>query len=422
MAEDHALRHLLNDEIHGRAGHPVKAPARVVYLAYVVTESDPDPLSSISALCDFYKSIRPQDGALHYAMETPVGYFRYERHGEFYRFSIVLAKNVSEKLLSELLPEHWLENLPGNRLVAINTNVLSKSAKPPSLNFIIKYFGHEDVAASAVSQRNATIWTDFRIGKDGFTRMLVRDYGLSPIRLGRILRRLHEIETYRMMALLTLPLARELQKQIGEREKLLSATINKMLVAGSAEDDAALLTQLSSIAGDVEDMSNRSNYRFSAARAYTALVRKRVEELAEERVLNYQRIGVFLDRRFGPAMATCSAVYDRISSLAQRSERASNLLRTRVDIALEGQNQKLLKSMDTRVKQQVMLQQTVEGLSVVAISYYVVAMLTKFFEYTEKLFDVAPKYLLLISWMLIPIVVLLVWFGLRRLRRRINEY
>jgi len=125
---------------------------------------------------------------------------------------------------------------------------------------------------------------------------------------------------------------------------------------------------------------------------------------------------VFLDRRFSPAMATCQAVSDRIRSLAERSERASNLLRTRVDIALEAQNQQVLKSMEKRGLQQLRLQQTVEGLSVVAISYYLIGIFAKLIE---GFGDYAKTDTKLVSLLSIPVIVFLVWYGVRRLRKKI---
>ncbi|MCX7350832.1 MAG: DUF3422 family protein, partial [Alphaproteobacteria bacterium] len=182
------------------------------------------------------------------------------------------------------------------------------------------------------------------------------------------------------------------------------------------QEDAELLTGLSRIARDVEEISSRTSYRFSAARAYSALVDKRIAELGEEKMMSFQRIGVFLDRRFTPAMATCQAVSERIRSLAERSERASNLLRTRVEVALEAQNQQVLKSMEKRSHQQLRLQETVEGLSVVAISYYLIGILSKLIEGFGSYAHVETK---LLSIVIIPIVVFLVWYGIRRLRKHI---
>jgi len=417
--QDHELRHVLNDEIHGRPGLAVMAPARITHLAFTLPPGGGDPLAQVVKLCDAFGVKPPQEGARHHSADLASALFKYERHGEFYRISVTAQNTRSKQEAIALLPLGWIDDLPGKRLVAIHTEVMSKDMKAPTAANLKKYFGHDDLAGSLVSQGRATVWTDFKIGEDGYTRMLVHDQGLTPLSLGRVSRRIHEIETYRMMALLAFPLAQELQGKLGALEKSLAQTIEGMLSAQTVEDDAALLTRLSTTARDVEEISNRSSFRFAAARAYTALVDKRVAELGEDRVANCQRIGVFLDRRFSPAMDTCLAVAARIADLARRSERASNLLRTRVDIALEGQNQLLLRSMESRARQQLMLQETVEGISVVAITYYLFNIVAKFaggaagyFLGSETKFP---------DWVLVPVILLLVWWGIRRLRHRIKN-
>ena len=417
--QDHELRHILNDEIHGRPGLAVIAPARITHLAFTLAPGEGDPLQQVSKLCDAFGVKPPQDGARHHSAELASVLFKYERHGEFYRISVTAQNTRGKQEAISLLPMGWIDELPGKRLVAIHTEIMSKDMKAPTTAFLKKYFGHDDLAGSQVSHGRATIWTDFKIGNEGYTRMLVHDHGLTPLSLGRVSRRIHEIETYRMMALLAFLLAQGLQARLGPLEKSLAQTVEDMLSAQNVEDDAALLKRLSITARDVEEISNSSSFRFAAARAYTALVTKRVAELDEERVVNSQRIGVFLDRRFSPAMNTCLAVADRISDLAKRSERASNLLRTRVDIALEGQNQQLLRSMESRARQQLMLQETVEGISVVAISYYLIGIVSKFVGSLGQQFG-TPDFKVA-DWILVPLVVLAVWLGVRHIKNRIRK-
>ena len=417
IMRDHELRLILNDELHGRPGLPVSAPARLTHLAFTIAEGDTDPLANVKQLCDALGLKPPAKGAAHHSVAIDNGLFKYERHGEFYQMSVIVADNGARSEAIAALPMGWVDELPGKRLVAIHTHIRVKAAKPPAPAELIDLFGHDDIACSLVSQGGATIWTDFRIGADGYTRMLVHDHGLSPLRLGRVTRRLHEIETYRMMALLAFPLARRLLVELGPLEKSLASTIDAMLQAKDTAEESSLLARLSAIARDVEDMSNRSSYRFAAARAYEALVAKRIAELGEERVMSHQKLGVFLDRRFSPAMTTCLAVTERIAGLADRSERASNLLRTRVDIALEAQNQQLLRSMEQRARLQLMLQETVEGLSVVAISYYMIGIVSKLIDGLEVYLPRLDTKLA--NLMAIPLVVVLVWFGVRRVRRRV---
>ena len=327
---DHELRYVLNDELHGRPGLPVTAPARVTHLAFTLQEGDGNPLAQVKILCDALGVKPPPEGAAHHWAEIAGGQIKYERHGEFYRISVVADGGPEKGEALTLLPVGWIDALPGARLVAIHTRIMSKDEPAPETEALTALFGHEDLAGSRVTSGLATVWTDFRIGPDGYTRILMQDHGLSPLRLGRVVRRIHEIETYRMMALLALPLARKVQAELAGLEGALSKVTADMLSARETHEDAELLTALSRIARDVEEVSSRTSYRFAAARAYSALVDKRIAELGEEKVQSFQRIGVFLDRRFTPAMATCQAVSDRIRSLAERSERASNLLRTRV--------------------------------------------------------------------------------------------
>ncbi len=422
---EHDLRLELNDELHGRPGLPVHAPARITHLAFTLEAGDSDPLVQVKHLCDALGVKPPAPGASHHAVAIAGGMFKFERHGEFYRISITAEKFTDGAEAITLLPVAWFEKLPGKRLVGIHTHIVkqekttpSSKRKPSVVPPQFAMFGHDELACSDVNQGMATVWSDFRIRTDGYTRMLILDRGLSPLRLGRLTRRLHEIETYRMMALLGLPLARLIQQQLGPLEAKLSATINSMSLAGEKDADGKLLAELSSLARDVEGLSNRSSYRFAAARAYTALVLKRIAELGEERVMSYQRLGVFLDRRFSPAMATCTAVADRIASLAQRSERASNLLRTRVDIALEDQNQQLLRSMEASSRRQLNLQQTVEGLSVVAISYYAISIFAKLIDGLGTYLPEMNSELAKLAS--IPLILGGVWIALRRLRKRLH--
>lgn len=413
---DHELRNILNDELHGRPGLPVLAPARVTHLAFTIGEGDGDPLTHVKLLCDALGVKPPVEGAAHHSADIAGGQIKYERHGEFYRVSVVAEGGLDKAEALAILPVGWIDGLPGARLVAIHTRILAREETTPDVSALIALFGHEDLAGSLVSSGLATVWTDFRIGEDGYTRMLVHDHGLSPLRLGRVIRRIHELETYRMMALLALPLARKVQPELAGLENALSRVTADMLSARESNEDAELLSSLSRIARDVEEISSRTSYRFAAARAYKALVDKRIAELAEARVMNFQRMGVFLDRRFSPAMATCLAVSDRIRSLAERAERASNLLRTRVDIALEAQNQKLLASMEKRAHQQLRLQETVEGLSVVAISYYLIGILGKLIDGIGAYAHVQTK---LVSLLTIPAVLFIVWYGIRRMKKHI---
>jgi uncharacterized membrane-anchored protein len=242
---------------------------------------------------------------------------------------------------------------------------------------------------------------------------------MSPYQAGRLTQRLLEMETYRIMALLALPVAQEVAPQIGTQEREL-AEISAALVEAQEADEPLLLQRLTRMAAEAESRESRHRFRFSAAAAYYELVRNRIQELRELRMEGMQTFGEFTERRLAPAMNTCKAVATRQEMLSQRVARATQLLSTRVDITRERQNQALLASMERRARQQLRLQQAVEGFSVAAITYYVVGLVA----YLAKGL-VASGFALrdeLVTGMAIPIVALAVALGVRRFRRRMADH
>ncbi|MDP1533783.1 MAG: DUF3422 domain-containing protein, partial [Rubrivivax sp.] len=239
----------------------------------------------------------------------------------------------------------------------------------------------------------------------------------SPRQAGRMLQRLFEIEANRMLALLALPIAREQASRIVAIEKSLVELTAGM--AGERGSDESLLQELTRLAAEVESALAASQFRFGACRAYADLVRRRITELRESRIGGIQTLDEFMARRFTPAVATCATVSQRLHDLSERVAQASGLLATRVGIARERQNQALLASMDRRAKLQLRLQQTVEGLSVAAIVYYVVG-LVGYLAKAAKAGGVAVDPELTVG-AAIPLVGLVVMLAVRRARRHVRD-
>ena len=125
---------------------------------------------------------------------------------------------------------------------------------------------------------------------------------------------------------------------------------------------------------ELEAGAAASLFRFGASRAYNEIVQLRLQTIGERKVEGLPTWSSFLARRMAPAMRTCATTEERQDNLSEKLARAANLLRTRVDVELEQQNRDLLKSMNERTRLQLRLQTTVEGLSVAAVSYYVVGL------------------------------------------------
>jgi uncharacterized membrane-anchored protein len=424
LPQDHPDRDALGAEVHARPPMPVVGPARVTYLAVLI-----DPVqraqenAHLHALCVHFGVSPPADGATHFSGQLRPGLrVKWERHGEFsgYTFYATGADQELGQTAVEDLQPGWLQSVPGRTVAALSALVWKQPiAAVPSPAELSGWFGDSAVAGSEVAEGAAFACTDFRTRDDGFTRVVLLDRSLTPYQTGRILQRLFEIEAYRMMALLALPIARRQSPRILDIERSLAALTDG--IASGEHDpasDETLLQQLTRLAAEIESGLSASQFRFGACRAYADLVSRRIQELREQRAPGLQTLEEFMSRRFQPAVATCQTVSQRLHDLSERVAQASGLLRTRVEIARERQNQQLLASMDKRARMQLRLQQTVEGLSVAAISYYVAGLV----GYAAKglrsagWWDLDPDIAVGVS---VPVVVLLFYLAMRRARRHV---
>jgi uncharacterized membrane-anchored protein len=261
----------------------------------------------------------------------------------------------------------------------------------------------------------AIVATDFRPDPAGFVRILLRDCGLTQSRAGALVQRLLEIETYRLLALLGLPEAQKLLPRVQSIEARVSEVASQMTQSSGLEVDHELLDVLTSLLADLEAQSASWMFRIGATRAYETLVQQRLVAIGEEAHDGWPTIGAFLSRRMAPAMRTVEMLETRQSELARKLVRAANLLRTRVDVEIEQQNRDLLRSMNERTRMQLRLQQTVEGLSVAAITYYTVGLAAYVIKGLKDSGMISIDASLATA-VVVPIVLLGVALVLRRIR------
>ncbi len=424
--EDHPDRYSLSNELHARPFPELAAPCRAVFLALKAPKNAADrdkalDFAHLAALLDRYGAPHPAPGASHYFGSLGRSVLKWEMHTEFVTYTLFADQVEPVAFAGELFrhfPPDWVSKAPG-RVVA-SCIVRVEEAHPDTLNESLrndfaKWFVPESLAISRVLDGDAVIGSDFRIDENGHTRFAVLARpGIGPRRLGRVVQRLLEIETYKSMAMLTLPQARAISGAVARLDTELSDIVGGM--AGEGGNDAATLDQLLRMAAEIEKLSAASAFRFGAAGAYEAIVNQRIEVLREERIEGRQLFGEFMTRRFDPAMRTCRSAQIRLNDLSGRAERAANLLRTRVDVANQEQNSVILRQMDQRAALQLRLQETVEGLSVVAISYYAVNLAGGLFAPLAARAGLSKTALLAV--LTLP-VLLLVWALVRRIRARI---
>ena len=385
LPPDHPERLSLADEVHARPPEPLETPSRATYVAVLMAHDDrAREVDHLIDLCARHGVPGPAEGATHFSTSLGALRVKWERHGEFSGYTFFTAGCSAEPFgepPTALLPAGWLALIPGVTVVAAHAQLMPAGEAPPDAALLARHFGDNIAVGAEIGDGAGLAFTDFRIHADGCARFLVIDRGFTPRQAGRMLQRLFEIEAYRMMALLALPIARRQSARIVTIERALAALTDSIAddsardaAASPASDDEALLHQLTRLAAEVESGLAASQFRFGACRAYFELVTRRIAELRETRQGGVQTIEEFMARRFTPAVATCATVSQRLHDLSERVAQASALLSTRVEIARERQNQSLLASMDRRAKLQLRLQQTVEGLSVAAIVYYVAGL------------------------------------------------
>jgi uncharacterized membrane-anchored protein len=439
---NHALRVPLAAEVHSRPFLRLDAPESLTHLAVYSRDENGVPMgnasqhATLAALCAHFGATAPGLDAKYFYHDF--GHFRlkWECHTEFATYTF--AQRHQEPLSPAdafarvplfQIPQDWLLGLKGKIMVAAHV-VLDKSTVPVAdfADSVRRAFEGNNLVGSRVLH-NGEIWTDFLIQSDGFSRFVVRDLGFHEQESGRLVQRVLEIETYRMMALLGLPHAQRaipvLNGIEGELATLTAAMVDSSEPADPDESstdtdrEQELLGEITGLAARIEKLALNNSYRFSASQAYFRLVHARIEELREARIEGFPTVGEFMDRRLTPAMNTCAAVARRQETLAERIAHTNDLLRTRVGIVQERQNRKILQSMNARAAQQLRLQQAVEGLSVAAISYYMIGL----FGYAGKAAKAAglPVNPDLLTGLLVPVVAVCVWLGLRRMHKTIHK-
>ena len=422
---DHPLRYALANELHARPFPSLEAPS---FAAYLAIKPEQDAASRdraadrahLLALLDRFGAPHPQPGATHFFGEIGKYSLKWESHTEFVTYTIFGDGNAArafDPACFDVFPKDWLADAPGVRITSalIRVEMSADAAEVPAK--LESWFVPESVAVSRVLDDSAIIAADFRIDTAGHMRFAVfAGPETGDRRIGRIVQRLCEIETYKAMSMLGLTRARRLSEDLGPIDQRLTRLVGAM--TGEVSSPEATLQDLLAISAKLENMAAQSSFRFGATGAYEAIVNQRIGVLREDRFEGRQTFAEFMMRRYDPAMRTVKSAERQLANMADRAIRAGDLLRTQVDVERSAQNQQLLESMDRRADLQLRLQKTVEGLSVVAISYYAVNLAAYVaYPFTEPL-GISKG---LATAVLTPLVLALVWLLVRRIRRSMEH-
>ena len=419
----HPLRGAVLGELHARPFTPIETPRRVLHFGFL-TGSDQARAdhAALCGLCSARGMTPPPAGAKHHRCGFDGGALRWESHAEFSTYTWELpaprpsgTAQPFDPPVATLAHPMGLIPQPGPLLVAIDLHLMISDA-----SIVIEdIFDHASRARAEVHEGAAEIATDFQTDEAGFVRILMLDRALGADRAGALVQRVLELETYRTLALLGLPEAGKLAPSVRRIETELAAVTEEMRTSEGLAANHKLLDKLTALAAELEAGAAASQFRFGASRAYYEIVRLRLATIGEKPVKGYPTWSQFLDRRMAPAMRTCATLEERQENLSEKLSRAAQLLRTRVDIALEQQNRDLLTTMNERARMQLRLQQTVEGLSVAAISYYLVGLVGYLLKGVHDAgFKLNVELATAVS---VPVVVLLVALVVWRIRKRYDE-
>ncbi|WP_319531064.1 DUF3422 domain-containing protein [uncultured Cohaesibacter sp.] len=433
QALNHSLREPMIREMHARPFLKLKAPCRLAFIALKPEEDDghtPEAARrQLIAFLDRFDAEHPHEGAVFHVVKLGDMTLKWENHSEFATYTLFTyapkPEGLSPHSFATDLHAHftmdWLKAYPGRIISSVSVRIeqarTQKVLEALMSSVVPDWFGSPTTsfAAAYVIDRSAAIAADFDLDHNGQIRLAVLACDtIGPGRIGRVVQRFLEIETYRAMSMLTLPAARAVMKDLRRINAELSETVEQM--GDADETDKHALDALLRISAELSLLSSRSSFRFSAASAYEAIVLHRIDLLREERILGRQLVSEFMKRRYAPSMRTCESANSLLEDLTERAADAVELLGTRVSVTTAEQNRQLLSKMDARAAQQARLQETVEGISVVAITYYTVSLLSYLLSPLSKVMPVSKT---MISAFLVVPVAAFVWISMHRLKEKL---
>lgn len=420
----HPLRAALHNEVHARPPEALSPPLVISHVVMLCDAAEREASRAhLAILLRDHHLPLPDESATHLRMDLGPFRLRWELHTEFVTwtfscpFDAIGFGGHQPATAVDRVSSAWFAALPGRMLGAVHLWLLAD--RKFSTGSLVKFVLNENtLVGSSVSDGHGEVYTDFALHADGFMRMVLLAGGLTPRQLGQLVQQLLEIETYRMAASLGLPAAREAAAVLAYAERELAALADAIRTA-VRDEEPQLLDRLTRLAAQVESQYAATHSRFSASAAYFELVDRRVAGIAESRLPGLQTMGEFINRRLSPARATCEWSGRRQDALSQRVSRVSNLLRTRVEIEQQQSSQALLGTMNRRQGLQLKLQAAVEGLSVAAITYYIVGLVSYLAKGAQALgwpFSAETT-----AAAAIPVAALGVWWSLRRLHERLQS-
>ncbi len=408
---DDPSRQSIMDEIHARPIEFVGAPARVRRIAAMLpreASAVSEAHARFSAWCVAGGIQPPPPTARQHSFDASGRHVTWELHTEF--LTLTWSSDLADH--DNFPAGIGLELLETLGVVTCMRVDLIADATIPQR--IVDGFRLASLCCASIDGGSGEVATDFVPDEDGFIRFEFAAGGVTALRRAIIVRRLLEIETYRALTLMALPLARRVSPDLAEAEADLGRAIIRL---GDASGEAAhaALQALQALSVRSGALIETTSFRFAASQAYGELLRRRLRGLHEVGLNGASTIERYLGNRIDPALATCLAVEKRENALASKIERGIELLNATISLDLQSQNRQILHTIAQTSERQLHLQRTVEGLSVIAISYYLIGIVGYALTGAAELTHFSKGMVLAA---LVPAIVGAVWLVVVRIRRR----
>jgi len=411
LLTDHPYRAAIMAEVHARPVEIIDDYCRLRRLVVVMPAQAGSMMGAFARFSEFCVAAGvdvPDQSSRQHSFNTATRHVTWEFHTEFVT---VTWRTASEDM------ENWptdigLETLSDGQLLgAMRLDVIADKTIPDHL---VPGFNLASLCLADVENGKAQVATDFVTDADHYTRFELAAGGLSVLRRSIIVRRILEIETYRSMALLGLPLARSSNAELRTVEIELTELVEGLSEATTAETVQAALTQLHALSVRSGQLSERLGYRFAAGHAYGDVLRMRLAGIRENSTTRGSTLTHYIGNRVDPGLATCAAMEKRLAVLSEKIERAIGMLNVRIGVDMQVQNAAVLDSIARTGRSQFLLQRTVEGLSTIAISYYLLGIVGYALAGPLEMLHWQKTMTLSIA---APIVLLVVWLMVRAIRK-----
>jgi uncharacterized membrane-anchored protein len=413
---DHPYRAAIMEEVHARPVEIIRDYCRVRRVVVAMPNQAGSMMSAFAHFNQFCEDAGvevPLPTTRQHSFDTPDRHVTWEFHTEFITVTWRSASNDSENWPTDIGLEILTE---GSIIGAMRLDLISDRHIPDRL---VPGFNLASLCLADIENGKGQVAVDFVPDEDKFTRFEVAVGGLTILRRSIIVRRLMEIETYRNMALLGLPLARASNPELRTLELELSEVVEGLSKANSADAVQASLTSLHALSVRSGQLSERLGYRFAAGHAYGDVLRMRLAGIRENSTTRGSTLTHYIGNRVEPGLATCAAMEKRLSVLAEKIERAIGMLNVRIGVDMQLQNGAVLDSIAKTARSQFLLQRTVEGLSVIAISYYLLGIIGYAMAGPLTVLHWDKTMSLSIA---APFVLLFVWVMVRAIRKSHSKH